>query len=64
MIFLSHGIGLLYSGTHLLDEVLLRIEGTPSPWRQRVAQHMEQRGPFSRDADGCSRRYRSRSGQD
>jgi hypothetical protein len=41
MIFLSHGMGLLYSGTHLLDEVLLRLEGAPSPrGRQVVAQRM------------------------
>ena len=41
MMFLSHGIGPAYTGTHLLDEVLLRLEGVPSPRRrQRVAQHM------------------------
>ncbi|MDJ0929341.1 MAG: alkaline phosphatase family protein [Gammaproteobacteria bacterium] len=41
MVFCSHGIGPAYSGTHLLDEILLRLEGKASPRRrQGLAQVM------------------------
>jgi predicted AlkP superfamily phosphohydrolase/phosphomutase len=41
LVFCSHGIGPAYSGTHLLDEVLLRLEGRNSPRRrQGLAQAM------------------------
>src|SRR5262249_27920734 len=40
MIFLSHGMGPSYTGTHLLDEVLLRLEGASSPRRR---QHLAER---------------------
>lgn len=41
LVFCSHGIGPAYTGTHLLDEVLLRLEGVPSPRkRQSLAQNM------------------------
>jgi len=41
MVFCSHGIGPGYTGTHLLDEMLLRIEGLKSPRRrQSLAQSM------------------------
>ena len=41
LVFCSHGIGPAYSGTHLLDEILLQLEGRNSPRkRQGVAQAM------------------------
>lgn len=41
MVFCSHGIGPAYTGTHLLDEILMRIENKPSPHkRQRLATRM------------------------
>jgi predicted AlkP superfamily phosphohydrolase/phosphomutase len=41
LVFCSHGIGPAYTGTHLLDEVLLKLEGLRSPKkRQGVAQNM------------------------
>lgn len=41
LVFCSHGIGPAYSGTHLLDEILLKLEGRPSPRRrQGLAQAM------------------------
>lgn len=41
MVFCSHGIGPAYTGTHLLDEVLMKIEGRASPRkRQSIAQTM------------------------
>jgi len=41
LVFCSHGIGPAYSGTHLLDEILLRLEGRDSPRRrQGLAQAM------------------------
>jgi hypothetical protein len=41
MIFCSHGIGPAYTGTHLLDEILLRLEGRGSPRRrQALAQRL------------------------
>lgn len=39
MVFCSHGLGPAYSGTHLLDEILMRLEGIRSPRkRQSFAQ--------------------------
>ncbi len=35
MVFCSHGIGPAYTGTHLLDEILMRIEGISSPRRRQ-----------------------------
>jgi predicted AlkP superfamily phosphohydrolase/phosphomutase len=41
MVYCSHGIGPAYTGTHLLDEILMRIENKPSPHkRQRLASTM------------------------
>jgi predicted AlkP superfamily phosphohydrolase/phosphomutase len=41
LVFCSHGIGPAYTGTHLLDEILLRLEGRSSPKRrQGLAQVM------------------------
>jgi predicted AlkP superfamily phosphohydrolase/phosphomutase len=41
LVFCSHGIGPAYTGTHLLDEILLRLEGRASPRRrQGLAQVM------------------------
>ncbi len=41
MVFCSHGIGPAYTGTHVLDEILLRLEGRASPRRRHaVAQRM------------------------
>ncbi len=41
MVFCSHGIGPAYTGTHLLDEILMRLEGlNPPRRRQSIAQSM------------------------
>ncbi len=41
LVLCSHGIGPAYTGTHLLDEVLLKLEGRESPKRrQGLAQNM------------------------
>jgi predicted AlkP superfamily phosphohydrolase/phosphomutase len=41
MVFCSHGIGPAYTGTHVLDEILLRVEGRDSPRRrQALAQRL------------------------
>ena len=41
MVFCSHGIGPAYTGTNLLDEILMRIERKPTPKRrQRLASKL------------------------